>query len=134
MSVLVVIPEDELRHQARDLLGASLRARDYASGLVLAEQNFITDAILWSPPGLDTVVANAIVRLRRLYRDVRIFVITPERLKPGNLGYCDGLQVDGYALESELRRVVQDVNGVPVIIERDRPVPTVSGGSSAACH
>jgi hypothetical protein len=128
MAVLVIIPDEKLRHRARDLLGpGSLRAALYDdAAFVLAEQNFITDAILWSSSGLDSKVLIAIERLRRMHRNVRVFVITPERVKAGTLGYCEGARVDGYGLESQL--------GVPPIIERDQTPPTAAGGSSAACH
>lgn len=136
MSILVIIPNDGLRERARELLGPgrSLRARDCEQGLVLAEQNAISDAILWSPPGLDREVLGTIIRLRRLRRDVRIFVVTPERVKAGNLGYIEALQVDGYGLETEIGRIIEDVDGVPMIVERDQTPPTAAGGSSGACH
>jgi hypothetical protein len=136
MAVLVIIPEDELRWQARDLLGpgGSLRAADYLTGAVLAEQNFISDAILWSEPGLDRQVLHAITRLRQLYRDVRIFIVTSERTKGGSLGYIENLLVDGYGLESELPRIVEAIKGVPSIVEKDQAPPTAKRGSSAAVH
>jgi hypothetical protein len=135
--VLVIIPNSDLRERTRELLGGvrSLRARDCEQGLVLAEQNIITDVIVWSEPGLDGKVVHAILRLQQLHRDARIFVVTPERLKAARLGYCEGLKVEGFALESELERVVQDVRAVPSIVDSGNSAPpTATGGSSAACH
>ncbi len=137
MAVLVIIPDDDLRHLVRDALGGvgTLRASAYDDpAFVLAEQSYISDAILWSSPGLDSRVLIAIERLRRMHCDVRIFVVTPERNGAGKLGYCEAAKVDGYADESAIGEVIREVLGVPVIIER-APTPTKpNSGSSAACH
>lgn len=136
MAVLVIIPDENLRHRVRDALAGvgTLRAAAYDDGaFVLAEQNYITDAILWAD-GLDSKVLVAIERLRRLHRDVRIFVVTPERTRAGKLGYCEGAKVDGYADESKIGEVIREVLGVPIIIEGGSAPPTSTSGSSAACH
>jgi hypothetical protein len=100
--------------------------------MVFAEQHWIDAAILWSPPGLDRSVLQAVVRLREFNRDMRIIVITPKFTTMGKLGFVENLQVDAYLLDSNAAAVVEAATGVPAIIERDQTPPTSHGGSSAA--
>jgi len=138
MPILVIVPSDELRHQLRDrfaVAGGSLRARTYANGLVLAEQNWISDAVLWSPPGADREVIDTIVRLRKFNRDIRIVVATPRFNRAGTSVFVDHLQVDAYFLDGAVDDIVEAVLGVPVIVEgKESPPTTLTGGSSAASH
>jgi hypothetical protein len=136
MSVLVVMPKPLLRGRARALLHGTpaLFAADYGYGLVLAEQNFISDAIIWSPKGLDDRVLRLLLRLREMHRDVRLFVVTPERTPAAELGYTEDVEVEAIAPESRLRNIVQDVLRVPDIVEREESPITATHGSSAGLH
>jgi hypothetical protein len=132
MAVLVIIPSDEMRERATALIGEMrcLRARNCEDGLRLAEYYAYRDVIIWSPPGLDAEVLQTIIRLQRARRDARIFVITAVRSKAARLGYCEGAKVDGFALESELSRVVEDMLTLPAIVERSQQ-PTLSAAVSS---
>lgn len=136
MHVLVIIPDNELRARVRELLKTrpALFAKTYAYGLVMAEQDWVTDAIVWSPKGLDLDVIWSLQYLRRLNRDVRLFVVTPERTGPAKVSLTEEMEVDGYAAEDKIERVVQDVLGVPVIEEREETPLTLTHGSSAGKH
>lgn len=132
MAVLVIIPNERLRERATALLGEMrcLRARTCDDGLRLAEHYAFEDVLIWSPPGLDQDVLRTIIRLQRLRPDARIFVITEERLQSAKLGYCQGAKVEGFALESELARVVQDMLSLPTIVERSQQ-PTLTAAVSS---
>jgi hypothetical protein len=135
MRVLVVVPNDQLRHEIRDLLaqvmgpGRSLRATDYRVGLLLAEQHYVYSAILWSPPGLDSDVIHAVMRLRRMNRDIRIIVASPEVTPVGAMGYIDDLDVDHYLFD-RAEPLVKAATGVPTIVEGGRKTIITTRGTS----
>lgn len=137
MATLIIVPDDNLRHRLRDHLVAAgtLRARTYEHGLVLAEQNTVGEAVVWSPKGADASAVSAVVRLRKFNRETRIVVVTPEFTKGGVGAFVDALQVDAYLLETAFAAIIEAVTGIPTIVERSQR-PTVSGvgGSSAARH
>jgi ActR/RegA family two-component response regulator len=134
MATLIIVPDKTLRHILRDRIPGALRAETYSLGLALAEQNYFTEAIVWSAVGAKAEVIETIQRLRRLNRDMRIIVMTPRMSKPGIATMIDYLQVDAYLLEEEIDTVVETAVGVPTIVERKLRPPTSTSGSSAASH
>jgi hypothetical protein len=137
MQILLIVPNGDVREALRVRLGShsALRARDYQFGMVLAEQYCPTEIVLWSPPGADPEVVESLARLRRMHRDARVIVMTPEITKAGVAVFCDHFEVDVYAVDTDLELVVETLLGVPQIIERERSVPKFrSGGSSAAAN
>ena len=133
MAVLLVVPNDELRHALRDRLdgrGGSLRATTYSLGLVLAEQHWIDTAVLWSKPGANAEAVDAVKRLRQCNRDVRIIVITPRFTDAGTAAFMQHLQVDAYRLDWAVDAIIEEVLGVPTITER-APQPVIRASQTS---
>lgn len=135
MHVLVVMPNAALRGQVRGMLRgiAATFSRTYEYGRALAEQDWITDAIVWAK-GLDQDAVDLMLYLRRLNPDVRLFVVAPERTDAVKSALFDGIKVEGYADEQRIDKVVRDVLSVPTIVERAPEPPKATHGSSAGVH